>query len=314
MKNISLAFIGPGKLGLVEGRLASPKPGRVLVRIKACGICAGDVHTFRHPAAQQKYPAFFGHEGSGIVEAVGEGVTGFKEGDNVAVTGADQFAQRAVVPAEKLLKLPENTPHEHWIVEPVACVVNSLAHAGLSPGDEVAVIGCGFMGLLIVQGLRHFPLSSLLAVEKDSRRLGLAGEFGATDLIGKGGEAGLRELARSKGGMDIVFESAGAADALALSSELLRRAGTLVMFAWHHEPRKIDASRWHGGGYRVLNTSPMFAADFYEFFRRAIKLMKRGVFDLKPLVTHVSPAEHAQEIFEIAAAQKDGYVKGVITF
>jgi len=314
VKNVSLAFLSPGKLEVVERRIKPPGPGELLVRIKACGICAGDVYNFTHPNPAWRYPVFFGHEGCGIVEGVGKGATGFTEGDNVALLAKAQFSQRIVVPLQSAFKLPPSITHHEWIVEPVACVVNSLANAGIMPADEVVDVGCGFMGLLHVQGLAHMPVSKLVAVERIRKRLSLAGEFGATHLIGRGEEKELDEMAAAIGGFDVAFESAGAGKALDLCSRILRRGGTLVIFAWHHEPRRVDTSKWHMSGYRILNTSPMFSPNFDAFFGRAVKLMQRGIFRLERLVTHVFPAERAQELFEIATGAKDDYIKGAIAF
>jgi len=314
LKNVSLAFMQPGKLDMVERRINPPGPREVLVRIKACGICAGDVYKFKRPDPAWKYPVFFGHEGCGVVEAVGKQVTQLSEGDNVALLGKQQFSQRIVVPVRSACKLPSSITHHEWIVEPVACVVNSLTNAGITPGDDVVIVGCGFMGLLHVQGLAHMPVSKVVAVERIRKRLSLAGEFGATHLIARGEEEELHGMAATIAGFDVAIECSGAAAALNLCSKILRRGGTLVIFAWHHQPRRVDTSRWHVGGYRVLNTSPMFSPNFDSFFGRAVKMMERGIFRLDRLVTHVSPAERAQELFEIAASAKDGYIKGAIAF
>jgi len=145
----------------------------------------------------------------------------------------------------------------------------------------------------------------------------LAEKFGATQIINsltEGGQARLQELKREKA--DVVIEAAGAAPALDLATDLTKTSGRLCIFSWHHERRSIDLSRWHAGGFEVLNTSPMIDADrgFFKNFHRAIALMQKGVFDLRPLVTHVAPYTDAQRLFEVAAGKKQDYIKGVVTF
>lgn len=129
------------------------------------------------------------------------------------------------------MKLPATLEAEYAVVEPVACCVNSVVEASPEPGDRLGVAGCGFMGLILVQILSHSPLGELYAVEPDSRRRQLAGEFGAETLESS------EDLPE---GLDIIYECAGVEGLLDTCAYKLRRGGTLAIFAWHHEARSLD--------------------------------------------------------------------------
>ncbi len=320
MKAKALVLSAAKKVELTEVEVAAPRENEVSVAVRVCGICAGDVYAFSQRLEKPRYPHRFGHEGVGVVRELGSGVEGLKAGDAVALMGgAPHFSEYVTVPRENVFALPAGADPLHlWLVEPVACVVNTLQHAGVTPGDTVAVIGTGFMGLLLLQGLRFTLAGEVYAADIEPLRVKLAEKFGPSksfDLSSPSGKESLVAVGTSAyDGMNIVFEVSGVAGALDLAAGLVRRGGTLVIVGWHHEPRTLDLSRWHMGGYRVLNTSPMCEPNFGSVFGRSIRLMQRGVFDLSLLVTHVQPASHAQELFEVAASRADGYLKGVIAF
>ena len=243
---------------------------------------------------------------------VGARVTGYKEGDLVTSMGdnAGLWGHYANVTQTAVAKLrPEITDYEHWQAEPVSCVMNGIEWCRVVPGDRVAVIGTGFMGLLLVQGLVHTPAAEVVAIEINPVRLELAKQFGATGAINpytaEGAEAP-RLAARPfdivvggrRGGRDYHYAAPQAAS---------------CCFSWHKDgPRSVDLGAWHMSGYEVGNASPSISPNFSRIFARAVPLMEKGVFDLRPLVTHVMSPEQAPELFEIAAHQSDGYIKGEV--
>jgi len=299
MKSEAVWFVGPGRVEVREIEVPDPLPHEVQVEVKASGLCMFDVYNFSH-GENLKYPFVAGHEGAGVITKVGLHVQGVKEGTRVAAGG---FAHHTNT--SQIIPLPEKGEFEHLILEPVACCVNGVTQCEVKPGDRVGVVGAGFMGLGILQILGHSPLAGLYAAEPDPARRRLAERFGAQTF------ARAEELPT---GLDVVFECAGVQGVLDASSRLLRNGGTLCMFAWHHGTRTIDTDFWHLHGIRALNASPMISEYFHPFWGRAARLIERGIIDLRPLVTHAFPAARCQELFEIAAARKDGYIKGVVTF
>jgi len=310
MKAQTIRYVAPRKVDIIEVEVADPGPGEVQVAVKACGICAWDVYTYREgPEARNAAPP--GHEAVGVVTAVGADVTGLKVGDPVCGGG---FQSVVNAPADHVRKLPVDqvTDFRQWIVEPVQCVVNGLDRAGLYPGDRVAVVGCGFMGLLHVQGFAHSPVSRLVAVDVNPRKLELARRCGAPETLHPIRDAAMLEKLHEH--FDVVVEAAGAQPALDLAINLLRRAGRLSLFSWHHAPRQIDAHKWHIYGLEVINSSPVSGPVPARFIEGALRLLAAGKFDLEPLVTHTVRLTELPGLLERVAAGDDDYVKGVVVY
>ena len=183
MLSKTLRYLDNGHIELIELEVGDPQPGEVQISGGACGICSWDIATARYGKEMHpKAPA--GHEGVGYVAKVGQGVTSLRQGDRVAGGG---FATRRNLAAQRVYKVP-NSPlaDEFWIVEPVSCAVTGLDHCRLQPGQRVALVGCGFMGQLILQGLLHAPLAEVVVIDIADNRLELARQMGEPGALPAG--------------------------------------------------------------------------------------------------------------------------------
>ncbi|MCA9790577.1 MAG: alcohol dehydrogenase catalytic domain-containing protein [Candidatus Eremiobacteraeota bacterium] len=195
-----------------EMQVPKPGPGDVLVRVKACGVCTGDVTPWY---IRKKCPIVLGHEPAGEVVEVGRSVSGFSVGDRVFVhhhapclrcrhcqrgnysmcptwrassLNPGGMAEYLVVPKVNLdtdtLRLPD---HLSWadgaLVEPVACVVKAIRRSGLKRGDRVAIIGLGFIGQVMVLLARHYGAEVVIASDMVDYRLEKARQFGADRVV-----------------------------------------------------------------------------------------------------------------------------------
>lgn len=318
MKIDALIIEEKEKVAIKQIKLEEPGYSQIQVDVKACGICAWDKYLFQGKGTSEDFPYHFGHEAVGVITEVGQGVNGYKPGDKVfCAGGAKSMAEVINVPANVAGKIPESvTDYSLWVGEPVTCVVNGIDQLPIVPGDQVVVIGSGYMGNLNTQALHRTLVGEIIAFDINEHRLELAAAFGADEtyiIFSKRGKEKLKEI-EADGGADIVIEVSGTADGLKNAGKILKQGGTLSLFAWHRGERKFDGSQWHLGGFKIINTSPM--SDFYYEDRppQAATLMKRGVFKQEKLVTHVSNYHCAQEILETAIKQEGGYIKGVITF
>ena len=171
-----------GGAEIVEQEIpAEPGRGQVQVRNDACGICSWDLQTFRIGLSGPGGGAPPGHEGLGTIVKLGEGVRDLKVGDKVTGGG---FASVKNLPASQCYLVPEGQAglaDEHWVVEPVACIVTGIDRCEAKPGQRIAIVGCGFMGLMIIQGLKGVGLNQLIALDVDDDRLAMAMEMGATE-------------------------------------------------------------------------------------------------------------------------------------
>ncbi len=314
MKTKALFFSEKEKIELQTMELDDPGINHVLIEMKACGICTCDLYGFKEGSK-----SYFGHEGVGIVAKTGPGVTHVKKGDKVFCLhgGLQQMAQMANVQADSVVHIPDEVEDYHlWVGEPIACVVNGIAHLPLFPGARVGLVGAGFMGLLKVQGLAQSLLGELVAFDINDRHLELAKEFGADktyNITGDNGKKVLEEI-KSAGGFDIVVEASGSQGGFDIANAMVKTAGTLSLFGAHRGMRQFDGVDWHNRGISILNTSPMCDIHYFDCGKHTGALMRKGVFNLEPLVTHVSDFNELQDIFSHGLNKTDGYLKGVITF
>jgi threonine dehydrogenase-like Zn-dependent dehydrogenase len=309
MNSMTMRYHADGRIELYEHTVGDPGPGEVQLQGGACGICSWDLATVRWPGKVPMAPP--GHEGVGYVAKIGHGVAGLKEGDRVAGGG---FASVRNVPASQVYKIPEsNLPDPFWIVEPVSCAVTGIDHCRLRAGDRIAVIGSGFMGLLILQALLHSPLEQVVAIDTQQSRLDLAREIGVRETFDAGTldrEALVAEL-RSRE-FDVVVDTSGHQDGLDLATDIVKRGGLINLFGWlKGHAATFDPTKWHGGGFTIVNSSP--SAKLRDPFPPAIRLMHCGVFDLRPLVTHCVPLENYPAFMQEVIHGRVDYLKGVVT-
>lgn len=305
-----IRYLDEGGLQVIEVDVPDPGHGEVQVQGGACGICAWDLYTFAH-GAKAPSAAPPGHEGVGRVIKEGPGVTGLKEGDRV--TGGGFFSVRNVKATAAYPIPPSPLADPLWVVEPLSCVVTGVDHCALKIGDRLALVGAGFMGLLLVQCLGRSFADELLVFDVDPARLTLAQEFGATEVYNPTApdfEAQLQALADRP--IDCVVDAAGAQAGLDLSTRLVRRGGRLNYFGWIHGRASFSCDDWHGKGITVVCSSP--SSRIRDPFPVAIRLIEQGYASMEKVVTHVVPLDGMAALLEgVTSKQTKGYIKGVVT-
>ena len=299
-----------GGAEIVQTDVRDPGPGEVQVEVAACGICSWDLQTFRS-GSDSPYAAPPGHEGIGYVAKLGAGVDGIAIGQRVAGGG---FGRLRNMPANRVYQIPDsNLADQHWIVEPVSCVVTGMDHCQLKAGERLAMVGCGFMGLMMIQGLAGAGADQLIALDVDDDRLALALEFGATEAhnVAADGFDAVRADLRGRG-IDTVVDTSGAQSGLDLATDIVRRAGRINLFGWiKGTEATFNPSTWHGKAVTVVNSSP--AAQMRDPFPPAIRLIANGTIDLKRLVTHVVDIDdYPQFMAGVTSGEVKGYIKGVV--
>ncbi|MCZ2826586.1 MULTISPECIES: alcohol dehydrogenase catalytic domain-containing protein [unclassified Modestobacter] len=260
---LAARFHAPGRpLALDDVPVPEPAPDEVRVRVGAAGVCGTELHFTDGLYAPSRTPMTLGHEAAGTVDAVGSAVTGWAEGDRVAVYyylfcgscrwclrgrqnlclaprgvlafAADgAFAEQLVVPAHCLVRLPDELSFE--AAAPLCCAgttaVHALTEAGVEPGDVVVVLGAGGVGLAAVQEARRRG-GVVVAVSRDDARRSAARTAGAVAAVSP---AELAEtVARLSGGQgaDVVVELAGVTATLELATAVLGRRGRLVLVGY----------------------------------------------------------------------------------
>jgi threonine dehydrogenase-like Zn-dependent dehydrogenase len=304
MKCRSIRYAPGGGVEIIDAAdVAPPGDHEVQLQALACGICAWDLHVYRNGSDWSVCP---GHEGIARVIAVGPGATRFREGDWVTGCGLG-VTELCNMSEYSLYKVPSIGAPEHWIIEPVSCIVTGLDHSALRAGDRLAVVGCGFMGLMFVQALSKSLVDRLVAIDIDPARLEMARTFGATDVIdARSADVGsLQSLS-----LDTVIDCSGSQNGLNLSSQIVRKGGRLNLFGWNHGTGQFPGDLWHMNGITVVNSAPNSAVR--DPWPVAIRMLERGQIDLKPLVSHVVPLEEYPSLLALACQKNSGYLKGVV--
>ncbi|MEM1853262.1 MAG: zinc-binding dehydrogenase [Thermofilaceae archaeon] len=304
-------LVEKGRLELREEEVRAPRGSEILVRVRGCGICTGDLYAFQGYSVWFSLPAALGHEAVGEVVELGPNATRFKRGDRVAVLGGPGYADYLIVDESNAEPIPPGVAFEHAIGEPLACAVNGVRLAAPQFGDTVAVVGVGFMGLLLVQALSRMGLDRLAAIDVRDDRLKLAEEFGANMSVNPMRDD-IRRLAAELGGFDIVIEATGSPKGVDVATQLVRRKGKLCIFSFHPQPVQVDLAAWDAKGLEVLMTNPNRAEDMRLCLRIAMRMLARRVFTMERLITHVWPLSEIQRAFEYAASKPADYIKGVI--
>lgn len=305
-------YRGPGRIAVESRDVPRPEATEVLVQVRACGLCGTDVHIL-----DGQYPATpgvaLGHEYAGVVVEVGAEVAGLQPGDAVAVdpniacrtcpacrrgdvhlcehlqalgvTRDGGFTEFSRVPARQAHRLPAGLGFEQWaLAEPLSCCLHGLDLAGLRPGDRVAVLGAGPIGLMMVQLVRGAGAAFVLAADPLPAKRELALRLGADEAV----DPMARDLSealrlQAPEGADVVLECVGVPATAAQALELARRGGTVVWFGVSPPGATIAVEP-----YAVYRKELTIRGAFVNphTFARAVTLLAQGRVRTESLISH----------------------------
>ena len=314
MRRRVAVLVEKGRIKIEEEDVPPLGERDVLIKVRACGICTGDLYAFLGYPVWFKLPAKIGHEPSGEVIEVGSKVSKIKPGDHVIALGGPSFSDYIVVNEDYVEPISKTIPFEYAIGEPLACAVNGVRLANPKFGDNVAVVGTGFMGLLLIQALSKMGLSNLIGVDIKDERLKLAEEFGANIVLNPtydNVEERVKEVTDGLG-CDIVIEATGNPKGVEVATKLVRKKGRLCIFSYHPNPVEVSLRDWDAKGLEIIMTCPARAEDMKLNLKIAARMLSRGVFNLRKLVTHKWHLSEIQKAFEYASKKPKEYIKGVI--
>jgi threonine dehydrogenase-like Zn-dependent dehydrogenase len=285
----------------------------VLLRTLACGICSGDVFVYKQRQSMAAGHSLLGHEGSGVVAALGRSVTGYTVGEVVTALGMPAYADYFVTIPEKLVRLPPEVHPALAVGEAVACSVHAAGRFGTRPGDRVAVAGCGFMGLMALQLARLQGAGFLAAVDPVDYRREMAGRLGA-DVTLNPEATSAADILEEYGEFDVVVEAVGSQAALDLCTPLARQHGRLILIGYHQSNggrRTVDMQQWNFKGLEVVNAHVRLQDEKAEAMREGMELLREGKLITGPLVTTYS-FDDIEKAFQELAKGKPGLFKGVL--
>src|ERR1700761_8551487 len=302
----------------------TPGEGEIVVRVHAALTCGTDLKVYRrgYHAKMLQPPIPFGHELAGTVHEVGEGVTKFKAGDRVVAlnfapcdvcyfclrgqqnlcedllfnNGA--YAEYLRIPAriveKNTLLVPDEVPFEHAaLTEPLACVLRGLEESQAQPGDLLAVIGAGPIGLMFMHAAQLAGMR-VIAVVKHDEQIAAAKTFGAEQVVQTTAVddpiAAVRALTPDGRGVDIAIEAVAVPQTWQWAVEMVRKGGTVNFFGGPASGTKVelDTNRLHYGDITLkasFHHTPATA-------RAAFELIRSGRFKSREAITgHASLAE-----------------------
>ncbi len=311
-------YAGHEPLHLEDIPRPEPGPGEIVMKVAACGVCHSDLHYIDHDVKTfKKPPLVLGHEASGHVAAVGQGVSSPKEGDaillpatfscgscfycrtgrenicaNLRMFGNDvdgSFAEYVAAPARDTIPLPKEIPLENAsiIADAISTPYYAVKHrAAVKSGDTVVVVGCGGMGINAVQSAAASG-ARVIAVDLSPDRLQVAKRLGAAATLNpseheKPAKA-IRQL--SGGGADIAIEAIGKPQTIRLAFDSLRKAGRLCILGYCSEDITLPASRIMYYEMEVVGSLGCRPVDFPPL----LELVRLGKIQLEPIVTNKLP-------------------------
>lgn len=334
-------YEGIGRITYKDHPRPEVQPGSVLVKIMACAICGSDLRTYRYGHKTIKPPRVLGHESSGQIVAVGEGVTSVKAGDRVVVTpGAGcctcrfcqsgwqnmcnekkifsqhydgGFAQYLLVPAiavnaGNINVIPDTVSYlEATLAEPLACVLNAHEAMDVKLGETVAVIGAGTLGCMHAEVAKGRGAGKVYLINRSSQRLQAAKVFGFDSYLDSS-KVDVKEAiwADTAGrGVDAVFLAAGNAEACEMGLSIVGKMGRVNFFSGLSKDNPnvtLDANAIH---YRQISIYGA-ASSAPRHNALALALIKKGIISARRYLTHAAPLAKIEQGFA-AAENREGF-------
>lgn len=297
--------------------LAGPGSTQVVVQTEICGVCASDLPVWRD--AQPRYPIRLGHEPTGIVLEVGASVVGLRAGDRVTGQVEGTFSEHFVAEAEDLVIVPSSIDPGLALGEPLGCMVEADRRTRIDPGQRVAIVGLGFMGLGLLQLIRRRRPARLIAIDPRAEARARALAFGADEAIRPDEVRSADVVDRvddwtKPRGHDVVIEASGTQAGLELAGRLVRAHGTLSIFGYHQGgPRLVDMEMWNWKAIDVVNAHVRDRRLLHDAIERGLGLMADGAISFETLVSHRLSLAQVDAAFGALSVKAPGFSKAVIT-
>jgi 2-desacetyl-2-hydroxyethyl bacteriochlorophyllide A dehydrogenase len=299
-------------------------PEDVLVETRCCGICGTDLHILKGFGYVPPLPHILGHEPAGVVAAVGADVADFKPGDHVVphlfvncgrcyycrigrqqqcihlqgilgvlIPGA--FAEYFKAPAVNLYRLPDQVPFDTGglLADAVVTSVHAFKRSNLHVGDSAVVVGCGGIGLILIQLLTAAGVKAV-GVSRRDESLRLARGAGASLVVKLGTDTAVDEIkAFTDGfGAQCIFDCVGTAQTMRTSADCVMRCGRIVVIGEEHDVPEINTTEIAQKELEIIGSRNGTREDTVE----AIRLLAAGV--VKPVIARQFPLEEINEAFD----------------
>ncbi len=317
-------FVGNETFEVRETEKPRAGKGEIVIQNMVCGVCGTDVHIYHGEpgSADVTPPVVLGHEYSGIVAEVGEGVSSLKPGDHVTVdpniycgkcdycrNGKKQlcesmeaigvtrnggFEEYSVVPESQAFLLAPELPMEVGaMAEPVACCLHGIDLAGIRPGDTVCVVGGGAIGLIMVQLARLSGAAKVILSEPDGKRREAGLQVGASAAVDPTSADCMEQFEKLAGaGANVVIECVGNLPAVKSAFRFAKKGATVVLFSVPKPEATFDLPLFDVYKKELTIKGSFVNPDTHD---RAVALLNAGRLDFKPIISHRFPLDQMAE-------------------
>lgn len=333
----AVLYYGPQDIRYENTMIKPLSKGEILVKVKAALTCGTDVKTFRrgHPVLIKNIPSGFGHEFSGIVEKISEGVENVKVGDRVVCANSapcgecfyckreeynlcenldllnGAYAEYIVIP-ERIVKkntllIPNNLSFEKAAFsEPLANVVHGAERTNIKPGQSVGIIGIGPIGLMFAR-VAKLKGARVIVAGRNPEKLKLAEEFAHVDEIVdlkkyQNPEKIFKDFSDEKRGLDVAIECVGLPEIWELVFSCVRPGGTVHFFGGCKSGSyvNLDTTKMHYNDIKIMSVFHHTP----KYFRQALDLIASGKIEVEKLITDTLPLEKVEYAMEQHIAGK----------
>ena len=323
----AVLFYGPQDIRYENTMIRPLKKGEILVKVKAALTCGTDVKTYRrgHPVLIKNIPSGFGHEFSGIIENVADGVENLKVGDRVVCANSapcgecfyckreeynlcenldllnGAYAEYIIVP-ERIVKkntliLPEDLPfHKAAFSEPLANVVHGVERTNIKEGQTVGIIGIGPIGLMFAR-VAKLKGARVIVAGRNKEKLRLAEDFAYADEIidlkkYQNPQKIFKDFSDERKGLDVVVECVGLPEIWELAFSCVRPGGTVHFFGGCKSGSTVnfDTTKMHYGDIKLMSVFHHTP----KYFRQALELITSNKVEVEKLITDTLPLDKVE--------------------
>lgn len=338
-----LVYHGPGRLEVEQWELPHPGPGEVRVKIQYCAVCGSDLGAYKNASDRFRPPLILGHEFSGIVDELGEGVDTLRLGQHVCgnppiycgkcwycrhghynicpnrlslgnSVGVDKcngtFAEYIVLPAFTLVPLPDNVNLLHGsLMEPLAVGYHAAQNGNFQKGETVTVIGAGPIGLMTILSLRALGAGKILCSDLSEARLQLAAQLGAHVPVNIKEQDLLEVVRRETDGLgsDRTIICTDAPSSFYQAIEATRSCGDVVLVGMIQSKIEFCPMDIFGRDINIIS-SYTFTDEILE----AVEMVSQGKIPLEPMISSIYSLDHGKAAFDALAAPGNKEVKVVV--
>ncbi|MBD3183287.1 alcohol dehydrogenase catalytic domain-containing protein [Candidatus Poribacteria bacterium] len=335
---------GPGKIGVGEFHMPKPGYSEVLIKVKAAGICGSDLHYHRSDAPISENGRMMGgHELSGEIVAVGDGVKNREVGQRVGIEpllGCDDceyctmgqyhlcsrlthpgggFREYTAILAKKAFPIPGNVSYEEAaLLDCLTVGVHAVHRGNVGITDSVAVIGDAAIGFSTLEVAKAAGAKKIILIGHHDENLDVGKKVGADVIINSADVNDIEAVMEATNGQgcDVVFETVGGtADTLDTAVKIARTGGRIVIIGMFRKPLSLEFGRLMRNEIDIIFSWSYSTWNGIPEFAIALELLARGELDAEALITHKYPIDKISDAFEAALNKREsGALKVLITY